>query len=77
MAVGGTLFQTRATLVNASVAAPAGSIFAIGTLSPALIILESEDEQTVDLFSTPSSIRLRLIQVGVYILSLSEVDLRK
>ncbi|KAF8594684.1 hypothetical protein BDV93DRAFT_515587 [Ceratobasidium sp. AG-I] len=66
MTVRGTLFQTRATLINVSITIPAGSTLAIGTLSPALIILESEDEQTLDLFSTPNSIRLRLIQ-EVYI----------
>lgn len=58
----GKLFQTRSTVINISIAVPAGSTLAVGTLSPALIILESEDEQTLDLFSTPSSIRLRLVQ---------------
>lgn len=77
MPVRGTLFQTRTTLINVSIAVPAGSTFAVGTLSPALIILESEDEQTLDLFSTPSSIRLRLVQVGQSQKCYSEADFWK
>ncbi|QRV99579.1 hypothetical protein RhiJN_27598 [Ceratobasidium sp. AG-Ba] len=62
----GAIFGTRPVLVRASLAVLPQATLAIGTFSPVLIILESSDSQALDLFSTPSSIRLRLVE-EVYI----------
>ncbi|KAG9123369.1 hypothetical protein FRC07_015027 [Ceratobasidium sp. 392] len=66
MNVHGTLFGARPITVKTSIVGLSGSTLAIGTFAPVLIVLECADNQALDLFSTPSSIQLRLVQ-EVYI----------
>ncbi|KAG8771334.1 hypothetical protein FRC12_003671 [Ceratobasidium sp. 428] len=66
MDINGTLFSTRPITMNVSIAVLPGSTLSIATFAPVLIILECSDDQALDLFSTPSSIRLRVVQ-EVYI----------
>ncbi|KAG9101217.1 hypothetical protein FRC06_003257 [Ceratobasidium sp. 370] len=61
--INGTLFGARPITMKVSIVVLPGSTLAIGTFAPILVVLECADNQALDLFSTPSSIRLRVVQV--------------
>ncbi|KAG8736528.1 hypothetical protein FRC10_009214 [Ceratobasidium sp. 414] len=63
MDINGTLFGALPITMKVSIAVLPGSTLAIGTFAPVLVILECVDSQALDLFSAPSSIRLRVVQV--------------
>ncbi|KAG9090480.1 hypothetical protein FS749_000510 [Ceratobasidium sp. UAMH 11750] len=66
MDINGVLFGARPITIKVSMAVLPSSTFAIATFAPVLLILECVETQALDLFSTPSSIRLRIVQ-EVYI----------
>ncbi|TBU40330.1 hypothetical protein BD309DRAFT_967722 [Dichomitus squalens] len=61
--VAGTLFDTRTVELECTLAFATPLSYALGSPIPITLTLKGSDEQGLDLLSTPSAVRLRLIRV--------------